>query len=183
MCPFPLDAYKVKLAAGLLIRGGYRSGPLYLAACKRVHIEEGYQWTDALALVYRDANRAVGRGLGPAQQADPFDLDKVMGIKEPDLAAIAAGGGPGLPRQTVLVASWWLMREIEVGTAACTQFTFMEGAGCGSATLDLPASKTDQQALGKKRTHTCVCPSAMCPVRAARELVAFSQSQGSYWAA
>jgi hypothetical protein len=52
----------------------------------------------------------------------------------------------------------------QIGTTA--------GAGCGTATLDLPVSKSDVRALGKRRTHVCTCPSVMCPVAAATRLLA-----------
>ena len=65
-----------------------------------------------------------------------------------------------------------MLREIEVSAAVVGQVTFQEGEdSCGTAPLNLPVSKSDTQALGKKRTHVCACPSPLCPVRAARQLV------------
>ena len=60
----------------------------------------------------------------------------------------------------------------------CKQVTFYDGPGCGTCTFDLPVSKTDLQALGKRRTHTCAClggvpgSDALCPVKVARSLYA-----------
>eukprot|EP00971_Amphidinium_carterae_P105391 2087023-Amphidinium_carterae.1 len=50
----------------------------------------------------------------------------------------------------VLIGCWWLLREIELATVRKAQLKVVsDGSGCGSATLELPASKTDHLALGK----------------------------------
>ena len=46
---------------------------------------------------------------------------------------------------------------------------------CGRCVFNLPVTKTDPQALGKKRTHACACSTSagsesMCPVKVARKL-------------
>ena len=45
-----------------------------------------------------------------------------------------------------------------------------EGQLCGVASLLLPVSKADPQALGKLRSLRCSCPSPLCPVGAAKRL-------------
>ena len=76
------------------------------------------------------------------------------------------------PREGALCGCWWAMREVELSTARCLQVTFRSGQGCGLCIFDLPMSKTDPQALGKKRTHSCTCSTneALCPVKVARKL-------------
>eukprot|EP00971_Amphidinium_carterae_P112220 2222827-Amphidinium_carterae.1 len=61
-----------------------------------------------------------------------------------------------------------MLREIELATARRNQVELRDGPGCGIAVVDLPVSKTDFQALGKKRAHGCACPSLLCPVAAMR---------------
>ena len=69
---------------------------------------------------------------------------------------------------------------MELSTIRCSQVSFKAGPGCGSCTFDLPVSKTDTQALGKRRSHTCACSAAggpsLCPVETARDLHAAARS-------
>ena len=83
--------------------------------------------------------------------------------------------GPMWPREGTLCGCWWAMREVELSTARCMQVTFLGGPGCGRCVFDLPVTKADPQALGKKRTHTCACSTiagseALCPVKVALKL-------------
>ena len=83
--------------------------------------------------------------------------------------------GPMWPREGTLCGCWWAMREVELSTARCMQVTFLGGPGCGRCVFDLPVTKSDAQALGKKRTHTCACSTvvgseALCPVKVAMKL-------------
>ena len=85
--------------------------------------------------------------------------------------------GPINAKDAVLVASWWMLREVELAAARIEQVTFLDdGTPCGMATLDLPVSKADIQALGKLRTHVCICPTPLCPVFALRRLVVSAKS-------
>ena len=169
--PVPLSPQLLHLAAALLRKGGYRSAPLYLAAVKRMHVQAGFPWSDSLRLEYTDSIRATTRGLGPPAQSQPFNLQQVAEIPPEFDAAIAAEGGPAAPTATVLLASWWMLREIELASASVEQLSFIDSdEGCGCARFDLPVSKADQRALGKVRCHTCICPSKLCPVAAARRV-------------
>jgi len=170
--PFPLSPPKVALAAALLRKGGYRSATLYLAALKREHITLGFHWDDTLALELRDCTRAALRGLGPPLRAAPFDLDLTSSASSEEVQPSMDLKGPVNARDAVLVASWWMLREIELAAATIQQVSFVDGEGvCGTGTIDLPVSKADTQALGKLRSHVCICPSALCPVAALRRLV------------
>ena len=62
-----------------------------------------------------------------------------------------------------------------VSTARHRQVAFKVGPGCGTYTFDLPMTKTDTQALGKRWSHSCACSVAasaglMCPVKVAKDL-------------
>ena len=151
------------LAAGLLKRGCYRSGELYLSAIKRWHVGLGHGWTAQMALAFQDAVRSLRRGRGPARQADPIDLDAAVRVNT--MAVHAMGCKVGAPVPAVMVASWWMLRELEASTATLGQVSFEGGPGCGSGKLNLPISKADIAALGKKwRSYCCACPSRVCPV-------------------
>ena len=97
----------------------------------------------------------------------------------PDQMGPVVKGGPLWPRDGAIVGSWWALREIELSTTRCEQVSFEPGPGCGVCQLLLPVSKSDPQALGKKRVHACSCHGvaatargrALCPVAAARRLV------------
>ena len=170
--PFPLSQEKLRLAAALLRRGGYRTAPGYLYAVKRRHVELGHPWPDVMALTLRDAVRATTRGLGPSAQAVPVCFASVARLAADGVTVEVGGTGPRRPVDCLLVATWWMLREIELGTASVDQITFLVGGGgCGKADFHLPISKSDARALGKHRALSCTCPSACCPVAAARRLV------------
>ena len=184
LAPWPFDPAKIALAAALLRKGGYRSAPAYLSACKREHVRLGHPWSEAHDLEMRDCMRAVTRGLGPARQAEPFDLKAVGEIDEESNLLLPLATHPALPKQAVVFASWWLLREIELASIMVSQITLsgrvvqldagdfdVEGSTCGTATVDLPVSKADVRALGKRRTLRCACPSALCPLATAKFLV------------
>ena len=171
------------MAAALLRQGGYRSASLYLYTLKNSHIRHGYEWNDQLGLELKDCLRAVRRGLGPPKRADALPLDAIANITidEEDPLELA-GQETATHRDAALVASWWMLREIELSSAILSQLIIQvpgtesassasEGhASCGRATFDLPVSKSDFRALGKRRTHCCACPSKACPVAAAIRL-------------
>ena len=73
-----------------------------------------------------------------------------------------------MPRNVILIGSWWLMCEIELSTARAAHLSFAgswdQEGGC--VRLTLPASKHDQAAFGTARAHTCKCRgdvAADCP--------------------
>jgi hypothetical protein len=183
--PWPLTPPLIALSAALLRKGGYRSAPLYLHAAKREHIRRGYEWSESLRMEFTDCLRAVTRGLGPPRQAEPFDLVAVGALFDVDEAFIMEKGFPAHIRDVILVGSWWLLREVELAAATLSQLSFAEDPGakegqeCGIATLLLPVSKSDVQALGKSRSLRCSCPSPLCPVGAAKRLFLSAKARPS----
>ena len=100
--------------------------------------------------VPRDPGRReeLPAGTGPLKQSTEVDLDKVAAIATSvgDLPA----GAPVAGRDAYLVMALWLLCEVEGGTARLEDITFEPDhylVGCGKATWDLPASKTDVRAL------------------------------------
>ena len=174
VAPYPLTVEHLQLLGSLLKRAGYRSAGAYLSVVKNQHIRLGHTWSNALDLELREGKRACERSIGPPQKCGAQDMQK--------LADLAVGvdplcsGGPVFPREGTLCGSWWAMREVELSTARCMQVEFLKGEGCGRCVFNLPVTKTDPQALGKKRTHACACSASvgggesLCPVKVARKL-------------
>ena len=79
--------------------------------------------------------------------------------------------GPPWMHQTVVMACWWMAREIELTAALASHVTIVsDGEGCGMCSWLMPVSKQDHLALGKKRTLRSACPSVLCSVKAAKSL-------------
>ena len=164
---FPLTVDKFQLLGALLKGSGNGSA-------KKEHIKLGFAWTGALDLELRDGRRACERGIGRPMKCGAFDLQKLAEV--PTTQGVLRKGGPKWPREGALCGCWWAMREMELSTTRCRRVTFKVGPGNGSCTFDLPVSKTDTQALGKRRTHSCACSAAvpaarsLCPVKVAKDL-------------
>ena len=119
---------------------------------------------------FGSGKRACERGIGPPVKCGAFDMQKLAELRltsEP-----LCPDGPVWPREGTLCGCWWAMRKVELSTARCVQVSFRNGRGCGLCIFDLPMSKADPQAMGKKRTHSCTCESdeVLCPVKVARKL-------------
>eukprot|EP00435_Cladocopium_sp_Y103_P055235 s871_g18.t1 len=118
--PFDLSPNLIFTVMGALDKAGYRSAELYLEVAKQQHISRGDPWSAQLALAARLAKRACQRGRGPAKQAQPLPLEVVATLehkREP-----LAPGGPEFPVRATLLASWWLLREIEASNAKLDHF-------------------------------------------------------------
>ena len=87
-----------------------------------------------------------------------------------------ATGGPCYPIRSVLIASWWLLREIEASSAK-PEHVKQDQEG-RMIHWKLPSSKTDWKALGATRTHTCNCEArrnVACPYHAMSEQLAYAK--------
>ena len=168
----PVTAEKLLLAAALLKDGGYRSACLYLAMMRRMHVQHGFSWTEQLAQEFTDVKRAVLRGLGPDKQAGPLPIVEIGRLTEEELAKKKGPHWPAAGRDVAIVSCAWLCREVEVSTAFAGAITIHEckKGGCCWAEWDLPASKADWIALGKKRSLGCACPSPLCPAAAMKRV-------------
>ena len=83
-----------------------------------------------------------------------------------------------------MVGAWWLLREAEAANLRAALVT-VTPARVATATLCLPASKTDAAARGVFRSHACLCtgtPRPACPVHAAwdQRLILQHRFGGSY---
>ena len=162
--PYPLDHFKLKLAAGLLKSGQYRSAGQCLYTIKKAHVEQGFEWKPDLDALLGDLRRSCARGLGGTRQAAPLPI----GLMSTAQRFCSAEWPRGL--EAILVGSWWLLREVELASLRKEDIRFTEGQGCGSAELTVRASKADTEAAGCTCAHACTCPAVICPVKAARAL-------------
>ena len=97
--------------------------------------------------------RSCMRGIGQAKQTHALPLRRMgelTGAQEP-----WTPGGPMAPRDTLVLGSWFLMREIEMASAKVGDVTVAWTAK--EFSLTLPCSKSDPRAVGMTRTHGCLC--------------------------
>lgn len=155
--PLPLTVDRIKGIASMFKAGRYRSAANYISRAVEEHVRHGYDWTPALAQTRRGAVRAITRGMGPPRQSAPLPLESFMEFPNEfrPPAGPAYSGWLLNARDMVVLASLWMLREIEVAFARAGD---VELSSCGKlVTWRLPVSKTDPQALGKRRTLGCTC--------------------------
>ena len=98
------------------------------------------------------AVRSAKRALGPSKQAEPIPLNMLASLRVREALDTQ---GPMAPGRSCLLASWWLLREIEASHAQITHVN-VDWSG-KKVDLKLPNSKTDLLALGTSRAHSCSC--------------------------
>lgn len=134
--PFYLSPDSIFTVMGALKRGGYRSAQLYLEAAQAQHIASGLPWTAVLQQARRAAIRSCGRYLGNLKQAGGLPLVR---IAECTSTVPLVSGGPKWPGRSVLLASWWLLREKEAAQAKRMHIRLDEHAK--TISWRLPSSK------------------------------------------
>ena len=122
----------------------------YKVDCERL----GEEITGPVARALTDAARSCRRGQGPARRALALDLFKIHTLT--GAAAPLHAEGPMCPRNCLVVAGWWLLRETEVANLRLKDVS-LELDGVPVASLTLPVSKADQEAQGTTRKHGCAC--------------------------
>ena len=158
--PYSLDVDMVYHIAACLWKAGYRSLDSYLAVARQEMIIKHGCIPDSLALHFKRISRAASRGRGPAKQATEFPFLRLL---EPgDSEAPLAHSGPCYPRRFAIIASWWMLREIEASNLILDCISFEDKA----AHLRLPTSKVDHTGKGTTRSLCCTCSSLsllLCP--------------------
>ena len=179
--PFCLTPNIIFTVMGALKTAGYRSAEQYLDVAKAIHVSLGHGWTEQLAQARRLAIRSARRGLGHPKQAGGLPLASLgnwANQQEP-----LAAEGPTWPARATLLASWWLLREIEASRARKSHIC--QDVAELRITWRLPSSKTDQAALGAYRSHRCSCefaPSSICPYHLmAAQLESWPPGDGKHW--
>ena len=143
----------LEMLAARLKEAGYRSGFKYLLEAKRLHVSNGHAWTAQLDLCLTECKRGLERGMGAAKKAGELHLHEVAHLPDETWEGLAGYEGPCRAKRSWLVACFWVMREIEVANVRIKDVD-LEGS---RVTITLPMSKTDQQAIGFKRTMHCCC--------------------------
>ena len=97
--------------------------------------------------------RAVLRGIGPERQSCAFDAKRLFGLPRPPQPLVSHG--PSNPIHMTILATLFLMREVEVTTSRIAAWKF--NTSTLEVTWHLPGSKSDHLALGVHRTLPCFC--------------------------
>ena len=169
------------MAAGLLKRGRYRSGMVYLYALRAEHIRRGHPWCSTFRQLYASYKRSLERGLGPARHAAVLPVEKLCDVSGKAVAAAAKRPyWPAAGVDAIVVACAWGCREVESGSVFLASVEIHESTESVPlwASWELPASKADPKALGKTRALACACPASTCPVCAMKRVVAVSRRSG-----
>lgn len=176
--PFHLRPEMVYEVMGALKLAGFRSAQLYLDTAKAQHVSLGHTWSDQLQQCYRAAVRSCLRNIGSPKQASPLPLAELTALGGSEAVV---NNGPIWPARSALLASWWLLREIEASHAVREHIEVDEGNR--RISWRLPSSKTDWKALGATRCHSCSCefaPPEQCPYHCmVAHLAAIGQRPGA----
>ena len=97
--------------------------------------------------------RSCRRGLGPAKRCEGLVLEAMPAL--PAEPSSWNPNGPWRPRASLVLGSWWFLREVEFSTAELRSLRI--NAWNSTASLTLPASKADPSALGQTISHGCCC--------------------------
>jgi hypothetical protein len=149
----PMTATKINAIGAMLKQGMYRSPQVYFDKARDTHIDDGYEWTPGLSRRIRKVIRSVTRGMGPSRQTFDIDLQDVASQRFPDTPLCT--GGPIGPKNCYIAGSFFMTREVELSLAVWEHIDIDWKSM--KVTWNLPASKTDPMALGKRRTWGCVC--------------------------
>ena len=172
---FPPTSMTVMALAATLKKGGYRSAESYLLLYRAECERRGAPYPADLVRVHRDCLRSCLRGLGGPVKALSLPFER-LGELDLEEDGPWSTGGPVGPAAAVVAGSWFLTREVELSTTRAALIDFVVTAGGDVAVQwKLPASKSDQQALGVARTHGCACGGgavAGCPYHALKNQIA-----------
>jgi hypothetical protein len=161
----PVTVRGIVAVASLFKRGGYRSFANYATAIKSAHVGAGYEWDQLLSHTMTWCTRSVMRGVGPARQSQPFWFKGLLSLNRSPAPLVS--GGPHGPIHMALLATMFLLREVEVSNSLISAWSF--NVPELELTWHLPSSKSDSAALGTSRSWGCLCglDSVCCPFHVA----------------
>ena len=148
----PITKSALRKLMAVLKQAGYRSADQYISVLTARHVEEGHYIDEALHRFIGQAKDSIVRGIGPPSRAGEFDLFELL-AKFDEIQASATG--PVDAADAVVVAVWWLLREIEASALTLKQVRVLGDKKIGE--LSLGMTKTDIQGIGAKRRHECTC--------------------------
>ena len=154
--PFPLDATNVACAAASMKEGSYRSCAQYFSVAVKYQERHLHLRVDeVIHQLIRDFKRSILRGLGPESLKDAFDVSSLRSA----LQKAERQAGPWdasdevCVTDAVLIASWFMLREIEFGGLRRSHLYL----SAGKIHLLLPVQKTDTQGNLCERSLSCSC--------------------------
>ena len=161
----PITSTSLAAVAALMKLDNFRSFANYLSWAKAEHIRAGYVWSQQLEQEAKEAGRSVNRGLGAARQSADFKLEDLV----PALGRTPArtAGEPAFPAHMALLASLWVLREIEAAWTSVGDISF--DMAKSTVSWHLAVSKTDPGAKAVSRSWGCLCGATMpelCPFHA-----------------
>ena len=174
--PLPLTVQLVDKMGAAFKAGRYRSANLYFCRARQEHVDKYKTHLSAdVEAAIKHANRSITRGMGPDKPKDSFCLELMDDRDNPDEFnafarrhcyehGIPEGELPFNYLAIVVLATWFLLRGLEIASAKLQDWTFDDTRKC--LHWDLPISKTDTEGRGATRTHFCSCtskPSLVCP--------------------
>ena len=118
-------------------------------------MEQGFAWTDQLALLHGDLNRAALRGRRKQRQSQEFPLEAAI-RRLPGSRAPWSEGGPLWPLRTSALACAWTTREVELAASDLGDSHVHVSERFAEWTLS--ASKTDAQAKATIVRLGCTAP-------------------------
>ena len=155
----PITVHAIIGVGALFKSGGYRSYPNYASAAKSMHVDAGHYWSQLLDHTSRWVSRSVLRGIGPARQSCTFHFTRLCRLTRSTTPLV--NGGPFNPVVFTILASIYMLREIEASTAVVGSWTLSDDPQ--ELVWLLPASKSDHLALGVRRAWPCICGHAQVP--------------------
>ena len=172
--PLRPDAQMVFGAVAILQAAGYRAAAEVAEQAVLTAKMRDIDIPPSVSFALRDARRASQRGMGPPKKANPIPLERLNELEHGHRAEHPEG--PLWPVRSVTIATWWLLREVEMSSVAQREVTLTPD---GTAHIFLSTSKTDPRALGATRSHKCACgsvpdaprvlPASLCPHCAVKE--------------
>jgi hypothetical protein len=166
----PLQQITLETLAAAFKAGGYRTGGAYLQIARKEHILAGHEWSPALQIALKDAERSITRGMGAPSHAADFRLETLAQCDSADVPGMQ--GAPISPVEVGLCMALWMLRGSEAAALLGEQVAIDKGVT--TAVLNLGPTKEDITGRGCKRTLVCACSGAassqrahaICPVHA-----------------
>ena len=160
---FPPSRDTVLALAASLKSGGYVTADSYLYQYRLACERKGHAFSSQLDALLKDCIRSCQRGVGAPTKALALPFRRFQELDLRDDGPWVRDGPVG-PACALVVGSWFLTREIELSTTRAAHLTFDKNEDNEPIVRwTLPASKTDQQALGKAVVHGCACgPHSRC---------------------
>ena len=168
---FCLTPDLIEQVVACLKASNYRSVPAYISIAKQEFVRRHLNdrpFPEAIALAIKEVSRSAKRGMGPAKHAAELPFKRLAELESFEFKPKPED--PAHPLPTIVLASWYLMREIEAADLTISHVSFRHENGSPFVDVYLRVQKNDPQGSGCTRTHTCTCsllPSCLCPYHVA----------------